>query len=289
MANDAPVTLPDGKELALCRERGVILIVGEPNTGKSTLARHLFGQFQEKGKVTAYLDGDPGQSTIGPPATMTVATGEPGSGIFPPSSKQKTWFVGAVSPRRHMLPLLAGAVRLSQAALDGQVDVILYDSSGLVDPQQGGAALKRALVDVLEPAAIVAIQRRKELQELLQAWRHAGLALTEVAPSPEVIDRNAADRQAYRARRFRRYFQPAGHLRLPTQHLAMVPSPRWRRNQVVAMRDGEGFTLALGIVLGDEDGGDVTIWTPLADPDRVALLEMGDLRLNPDTFKDEAL
>lgn len=289
MANDENITLPDGTDLALCRAGGVILIVGEPNTGKSTLARHLFRQFQEKGTVTAYLDGDPGQSTIGPPATMTVATGRPGEATFPPAGKELSWFVGAVSPRRHMLPMLSGAARLSQAALEGKAELLLYDSSGLVDPQQGGAALKRALVDVLQPATIVAIQRRKELQELLQAWRHAGLALTEVAPSPDVIDRNAADRQAYRARRFRRYFQPAGRLRLPTQHLAMVPSPRWRRNQVVAMRDGQGFTLALGIVLGDEDGGDVTIWTPLADPDRVALLEMGDLRLNPDTFKDEAL
>lgn len=289
MANDETVTLLDGKELTLSRERGVILIVGEPNTGKSSLARHLFRQLQEKGKVTAYLDGDPGQSTIGPPATMTMGIGEPGNDTFPPTGKEYTWFVGAVSPRRHMLPLLSGAVRLSREALEGQADVVLYDSSGLVDPQQGGAALKRALADVLQPAAIVAIQRGKELQELLRAWHHSGMAVSEVAPSPDVIERNAADRQAYRARRFRRYFQPARRLTLPRQDLAMVPSTDWRRNRVVAMRDRAGFTLALGIILGEEDSGDVTIWTPLADPDEVALLEMGDLLLNPDTFKDEAL
>lgn len=289
MAGDENVILPGGAELALGRTDGVILIVGEPNTGKSTLARHLFKQAQEKGTVTAYLDGDPGQSTIGPPATMAVATGRPGEGTFPPAGTELTWFVGAVSPRRHMLPMLSGAVRLSRAALEREADLLLYDSSGLVDPQQGGAALKRALVDVLQPAAIVAIQRRKELQELLCGWRHSGLSVSQVAPSPDVKQRNAADRQAYRARRFRRYFQSAHRLALPRKRLATVHSPRWRRNQVVALRDREGFTLALGIVLEEKDGGDLVVLTPLSEPDRVALLELGDLLLDPDTFKDEAL
>lgn len=289
MANDENITLPDGTDLALCRAGGVILIVGEPNTGKSTLARHLFRQFQEKGTVTAYLDGDPGQSTIGPPATMTVATGRPGEATFPPAGKELSWFVGAVSPRRHMLPMLSGAARLSQAALEGKADLLLYDSSGLVDPQQGGAALKRALVDVLQPATIVAIQRRKELQELLRGWRHSGLRLNEMAPSPDVKQRNATDRQAYRARRFRRYFQSAHRLALPQQHFAMLPSPRWRRNQVAALRDREGFTLALGIVLGEEDQGTLIVRTPLSDPAPVAILEMGDLLLDPETFRDEGL
>lgn len=286
---DETFILPDGKEMTLCQASGVILVAGEPNTGKSTLARELFRQLQERGHQTAYLDGDPGQSTIGPPSTISVAIGEPGSGIFPPAGKERTWFVGAVSPRRHMLPLLSGAIRLTRMALEGEADAIVYDTSGLVAPRQGGAALKRALVDALQPSTIVAIQRGRELQELLEGWHRSGLSVAQLEPSPRVEPRDAAGRRAYRAQRFRRYFGTARHLTLSRERYAMVPSPRWRRKQVLALRNRDGFTLALGIVLGEDDAGQLIVLTSLEDPDQVSILEMGDLLLNPETFKDESL
>ena len=53
--------------------RGTLMVIGASDTGKSTLARHLFQELCRVGVRAAYLDGDVGQSTIGLPTTMTVA------------------------------------------------------------------------------------------------------------------------------------------------------------------------------------------------------------------------
>lgn len=265
----------------------VVFVAGGTDTGKSTLARYLYGRLGAGGRRVAYVDGDPGQSTLGPPTTLTVGVrGE--DGAYPPSGETARWFVGATSPRRHMLPLLAGATRLLRAARAAGADVILYDSSGLIDRAQGGAALKRALVDVLQPALVLAIQKEEELESLLVPWRRLpSLEVVELAPVSAVRERDGTDRRAYRARRFAAYFEVARPLTLEPPRYAVLPRLHFRRHQVLALRDAEGMTQALGVVLEDDrEAQQLTVLTPLDTADGVTTLETGDLLLDPETFGD---
>ena len=285
---DAP---PAWERLDLEVLTGTVLIAGGTNTGKSTLTRYLYRRLCAAGRRVAYLDGDPGQSTLGPPTTITLGLSAGGESAFPPAGELVRWFVGATSPSRHMLPLLAGAARLADRARTAAADVTLYDSSGLVDPVQGGAALKRALVDVLQPAAVITIQKQEELEPLLVPWRRmTGRRLLELSPAPAVRVRDAADRQAYRARQFAGYFEEAQPLTLEPPRYAVVPRLHFRRHQVLALRDAEGFTRALAIVLEDrQDEQRLTVLTPLAAADVITTLELGDLLLDPETFRDAPL
>ena len=285
---DAP---PAWERLDLQELSGTVLIAGGTNTGKSTLARYLYGRLRAAGRRVAYLDGDPGQSTLGPPTTVTLGLSAGGESAFPPAGETVRWFVGATSPRRHMLPLLAGAARLVRSARAAGAEAILYDSSGLVDPTQGGAALKRALVDVLQPAAVIAIQKQEELEPLLRPWRRLpSLQLVELSPAPAVRERDAADRQAYRARRFAAYFEEARPLTLEPPRYAVLPRLHFRRHQLLALRDADGVTKALAIVLEDrKDEQQLTVLTPLTTADGVTTLELGDLLLDPETFRDAPL
>jgi len=288
-SEDGQIDAPRAWErLDLDDAAGVVFIAGGTNTGKSTLARYLYRRLCAAGRRVAYVDGDPGQSTLGPPTTITMALSAGRDGAFPPGGETARWFVGATSPRGHMLPLLAGATRLLGAARAAGADVILYDSSGLIDPAQGGAALKRALVDVLQPAAIVAIQQQGELEPLLLPWRRLpSLRLEELSPAPAVRQRDAADRQAYRARRFAAYFEEARPLTLDPPRYAVLPRLHFRQNQIVALRDRGGFTVALAIVLEDrKDEQRLTVLTPLDAAEEIATLELGDLLLDPETFRD---
>lgn len=101
------------EQLKLARLHGLLLVIGATDIGKSTFARYLYQRLCLDARRVAYLDGDPGQSTLGPPATMTLALNQPGQAIFPPQGQTWRSFVGAVSPRGHMLPLLVGASRLA--------------------------------------------------------------------------------------------------------------------------------------------------------------------------------
>lgn len=277
------------EQLHLDKLEGVLMVIGAPDLGKSTLAQYLYRRLCAESPQVAYLDGDPGQSTLGPPATMTLAVNSQGDCSFPPEGQMWRSFTGAVSPRGHMLPLLVGASRLVRAAHRAGAETIIYDTTGLVDPAQGGTALKLAKIDLLRPAVVFALQRGQELESLLVPLRRSRrVRVVDIPPSPARQSRDTPTRQAHRAAQFARYFAPAQPLTVDWRRLAVVPSPRFVLNRLVALEDAAGFTLGLGIVTrNDPRAGQVTLLTPLASLEGVDMLHLGDVVLDPQTFRDQ--
>jgi polynucleotide 5'-hydroxyl-kinase GRC3/NOL9 len=279
--------------------RGTILLLGAPDTGKSTLARYLFAQLAAEGLRVACLDGDPGQTSLGPPATMTLIMGT--GPDYPPSGRRWRRFVGSVSPRGHMLPLLVGAAALAGVARSDGADALIYDTSGLVDPAQGGTALKLAKIDLLRPRTVIAIQREDELEPLLAPLRRCRwLRLHELNPSPAVEPRDPAARRARRAERFAAYFRGARPVVLGWDRLVCLPraapperglpAPDFVFRQLVALEDNGGFILGLGIVhAADIRTREVTLLTPLASPNGVEALRLGDLTVDARTYQDQRI
>jgi polynucleotide 5'-hydroxyl-kinase GRC3/NOL9 len=161
---------PNWEKLTFASLTGVILVVGAPDTGKTTFARYLYRRLCKHHERVAFIDGDMGQATLGPPTTMTLAFGQLDD-AFPPTGPRHRFFVGDVTPRGHMLPTLVGAHRLVQKAREEGASAIVFDTTGLVGPAQGGDALKQAKVDLLQPTVVVGIQRRDELEYLLLPLR----------------------------------------------------------------------------------------------------------------------
>jgi hypothetical protein len=74
-----PLDIPPAWDKIVLREaHGLLMVIGATDTGKSTFAQYLYRRLgAEPGRRVAYLDGDPGQSRLGPPTTMTLALGKP--------------------------------------------------------------------------------------------------------------------------------------------------------------------------------------------------------------------
>ena len=278
------------EQIDLAGLRGVLIVIGAPDVGKSTFAQYLYRRLCAESRRTAFLDGDPGQSALGPPATMTLAMGRSGEDAWPPSGKTWRRFVGAVSPVRHMLPVLVGAARLVHPAQEAGAEIVVYDTTGLVNPVQGGPALKLAKVDLLRPAVVFGIQRDRELEPVLAPLRHSRVRVVELRPSPAVQPRDLLTRQAHRASQFARAFSAARPVRVDWKKLAVSPSPRFVFNQLVALQDSEGFTLGLGIVLSSDPAlGQVRLLTALDSLTHVQALRLGDVLVDPKTFRDQPL
>jgi polynucleotide 5'-hydroxyl-kinase GRC3/NOL9 len=269
--------------------RGTIMVLGAPDTGKSTLARYLYTRLTGMGQRVACLDGDPGQTSLGPPATMTLVMGT--GPDYPPSGRRWRRFVGSVSPRGHMLPMLVGAAALVEVARGSGADAVIHDTSGLVDPAQGGAALKLAKIDLLRPVTVIAIQREDELEPLLEPLRRCRwLRLHELSPSPAVQPRDPAARRALRAERFAAYFRGTRPVVLRWDRLAIWPAPDFVYRQLVALDDAGGFVLGLGIAQGAEiRTREVTLLTPLASSEGVEALRLGDLTIDARTYQDQRI
>ena len=281
--------LPEWERIEPLQLQGTLLVVGAPDVGKSTFARYLYRQLQNAGRRAAYLDGDPGQGRLGPPATMTMTTG-----LMLDSPLQiegPVWrsFVGSTTPARHMLPVIVGAARLIRAAHEAGSYVVVYDTTGLIDPTRGGTHLKLAKINLLRPSILFAIQRERELDPLLMPLRQGRrVKVIEMPVSPSAESRDLLNRQAFRAEKFARYFTGARPKKLSWAHLAVFPTPSFKLNLLVAMEDVNGYVLGLGIIQQImEDSREVTLLTPLPSLEGVDSIALGDLVLDPQTFFDQ--
>jgi len=71
---------------------------------------------------------------------------------------------------------------------------------------------------------------------------------------------------------------------------AVFPAPRFHLNRLVSMEDEEGHALALGIVTEiDRTARRVRLKTPLASLNGVDAIRLGDLVVDPETFRDQRL
>jgi polynucleotide 5'-hydroxyl-kinase GRC3/NOL9 len=271
------VHIPRSWEWVLPRlPQGTIMVLGATDSGKSTFAKYLFRQIHDDAHRLSYLDCDVGQSTLGLPTTLNLAVTPPRTGDW----ETVTYFVGHISPRAHMLPLVVGAHRLQRRALALGVNTVIVDTTGLVDPTAGGVALKHSLIELLEPAALVGLRLGAELEPVLRPWHHCQrLQVFELPSVPHVMPRHHETRIRYRHQRWLRYFRRAEPLKLSLRslpHIAVFGLERASRGQLLALQDEKGFALGLGIIQAyDPRSQELMLHTPVPDLQGVYSLQIG--------------
>ncbi|MBI5968425.1 MAG: hypothetical protein HY882_11295 [Deltaproteobacteria bacterium] len=282
---------PAWERLDFSRLGGILMVLGAPDVGKSTFAQYLYRRICASSAYVAYLDGDPGQSILGPPATLTLALNARGDASFPPQGRIWRSFVGSVSPRGHMLPMLTGAFRLTTAAREDGAQAIIHDTSGFVSPVGGGSNLKLAKIEVLRPTLIFAIQREQELERLLIPLRRSHrVQVIELSSSPAARRRDPATRRGYRTNQFANYFTNSQLLRMNWPRFAIFPGPFFELGHLVALENAAGFTVGLGIVREiDRESKQIEIQTPLTSTNEVDAIRLGNLALDPQTFEGRHL
>jgi polynucleotide 5'-hydroxyl-kinase GRC3/NOL9 len=287
---DAEINIPtEWVEISVSTLRGTLMVVGGSDTGKSTFASYIYRRLASQSVKAAYLDGDPGQGRLGPPGTMTL--GNPGEDLDPERIPSWRVFVGSSTPSRHMLPVLVGASKLVQKAYCAGANALVYDTTGLIDPFKGGLSLKLAKINLIRPSVLFAIQRKTELENLLRPLRQSGrVRVVDLEPCPAVRIREREARADYRSIQMSRYFRPARTVRVDWSGLAVFPAPEFTLHRLLALEDGDAFTLGLGIVTElSEKRKEIALLTPLDSMNGVNALSLGDLIVDPETFRDSPL
>lgn len=267
---------------------GLIMLVGETDTGKTTLFRYLVSSsIAMHGKVLA-VDADPGQSRLGPPTTISL-------GLFESSGRreirQRIWhrFVGSTTPAGHMLQMLSGSGRLLEKAREISDGLIIMDTSGLVDPEKGGVRLKLSKIDLLQPSVLIVLQKTRELESWIRPIRIGKrISVIDMPAAPAVRERDFMERQSYREKIFQRYFKQAVIQDFYWPDYGVFPYPGFSKNRLLAFEDKRGFTLGLGIVDGvNISSRTVSVFTPLPENlvGRASSLQIGDVVVNPSTFQ----
>jgi polynucleotide 5'-hydroxyl-kinase GRC3/NOL9 len=262
-------------------ERGNLLVVGAAGSGKSTLARWLVGQLARSLDRVALVDCDPGQTSVGVPGCVGLAlTG-------PWEAPAASWFVGATSPARHLLPLVVGAARLARHARERGAQAVVLDAPGMVD---GALArvLHHHLATATEVDQVIAIEPPPGggdggLGDLLAVLAAAQRRIERLAPAAGARDRSRDERRQHREARFAAHLASAA-TRLFSPRRVLGPdwsfggAGRLAPGTVLGLLDGDGFCLGLG-VLEEVHEDRLAVRTPVTEVPVVRLVA-GDFRLD---------
>ena len=206
---------------------GITVVVGAVDTGKTSFCTLLANRAVESGIPTAVVDGDVGQSEIGPPTTVGLGLVESQIRTLSELEPRSLYFVGSTSPVGHLLASVTGVKILVEKARSLGKQLVIVDTTGLVRGAIG-RKLKTHKIELLRARHIVALQKAGEAEHFLRffdTWEECAVHRLPVAPG--VRAKSQLLRMQRRAVRFREYFQDGRAQTLSLEKLAT--SGAWLR------------------------------------------------------------
>ena len=205
--------------LGLQKRPVVVVVLGGVDCGKSSLCTYLFNKLVDGKCRIAVLDGDLGQSDIGPSATVGYGiASKPISELYN-LKLRNAFFVGVTSPITALSKTIEGLTAMETEILQQQVDYVIVNTDGLVD---GDIAVKYKsdLVKALKPDVVVAVQMQDELAPLISSLETSAIV---VEPSFALKQRTPEKRKTLREMTYLRYLKHAKLHCIPKSQVIIEP------------------------------------------------------------------
>ncbi|ADN51176.1 Clp1/GlmU family protein [Vulcanisaeta distributa] len=174
---------------------GIALVVGDIDSGKTTLTTYLLNRHVTKGLSTCIVDADVGQSSIGPPGVIGLSC----VGLPTPTMEDLHMmsgvFVGCNSPSQCVGRFISGVSAMVREAFSRTPGLVLIDMPGWV--VDGGIELIRNVVDTVGADYVVSIGINLRLR--------SGVKVINVSKPKYVRPRNPDERRFLRNQALRRY------------------------------------------------------------------------------------
>lgn len=266
--------------------KGVVMLIGGSDTGKTTFARQLLAEGVAAGRTIGFVDADLARPTVGPPACVGIRIVSTRADLDMLHEADGLRFVGSTAPHGVIVPHVV-AVATAVEAARRRADLVIIDTTSEVTGVVG-QTLKYHLVELVRPTAIVAIHRGGELDPL------EGMLSRFLSTRIEVIDTDRSipissplERQAELIKAFQAAFaSPLERWRVaPTVFAPTLPEgfPVNRlHGMLVGVQDPNARCLGLGAIEATEEGS-LGVVTSIGEEMRG--LRLGSMRIDLETFK----
>ena len=237
------------------------LLLGDVDTGKTSLATFLANGLYRTGFRVGVVDADLGQSEIGPPTTIGLGRVLWFLDRLGDAEVAGLFFVGSTSPAGHVEATVAGTRRMAERGEALGCERLIVDTSGLVAGDLG-RSLKQRKIERLDPDLVICLERARECEPILRGF--SGRARPEILRLPvgeRGRRRSAEERRRHRARALDHYFESAVTRRVPLaglvwprtsdgRHDARAPFPGLDglEGALVGLVEAGGDTLGLGTI-----------------------------------------
>jgi polynucleotide 5'-hydroxyl-kinase GRC3/NOL9 len=277
------------------KERGIAIILGATDTGKSTLAKFLIFNLCQWGLKVALVDADIGQSFLGPPTTISLAVFKSDPDWEVVLSPPEIFFVGSTTPEGHFPIHLKGVKKMVDKAPSYGAEVIIVDTTGFILGETG-KELKRRKIDLLSPRFIFVLQKSDEIEPILNLYQENPLyKIIRLPLSDQVKPKSLDERRINRTNKFRDYFKNSENQELAIENIQIegeVLDPNgdvlpidWAlkiNGLLIGLKDSNDETLALGLIKNYfEEKKVVRVLTPLRDIQRVKTIQLSSQKVIP--------
>jgi len=216
--NTIPTTwITSGEELRTFQTKPVTaMVLGTIDSGKTSFCTYLINKIIQEKKKVAILDGDLGQSDIGPPCTVayTFIT-KPVTDLFDLEAKN-AFFVGVTSPSIAVDEVIDGLTSLKKEILENNPDFIVINTDGWVEGEEA-INYKVKLVKEISPDMVFCIQQMDEMAPLIDKLEEFKRTIVD---SPTAIrQRSREKRRSLRELGYIKYLRNAKVQSLPLSWL----------------------------------------------------------------------
>jgi len=203
--------------------RGVILVLGSMDVGKTTLTTMLANKSLSRGLNVSVIDADIGQNDLGPPTTVSMSSVRTPITHLRQLKAEYSLFLQTTSVEYVWRKVVSGVKRLADYAVNRLgADVVVVNTDGWIT---GGAIeYKKSLVESVKPTKVFVIGKDEDTLKLYDAV--SGSAPTVILPAPpNVRVRSKQDRKVYREMGYGRFLFPPKEttLSLDKVNIANIP------------------------------------------------------------------
>lgn len=264
-------------------KKGVVIVIGLPNSGKSTFVKFLANYGVKNNLKVAIINSDLGQADIGVPGTISLSLLENDLLSFENLPIKNWYFIGEITPTGKFLQVITGVRRLLDEAKK-MSDIVIINTCGLVKGRLG-KILKYYKTFVINPDHIVAIQSNNELDPLLKIIGRLSKNVYKIPKSILARERPPEERKEFREKRYEMYFQNAKTLIFPIYFVHSIDKyidfqKEDYTGRLIGLIDEKENLLELGIIQEvNLEKRILLIFTPLKEMDKVKRIEIGSIKL----------
>jgi polynucleotide 5'-hydroxyl-kinase GRC3/NOL9 len=216
----------------------IAMVLGKVDSGKTSFCTYLINRLISEKQKVAILDGDMGQSDIGPPCTVGYAfVTDPVTDLFRLKA-ENAFFVGVTSPSEAVNKTIRGMALMKAEILGKGADFVVVNTDGWVEGEES-AKYKSRLAEELSPDVIFCIQQKDEVAPLLTALEK--FTKTTIESPPNAKQRSREKRRNLRELGYIKYMTGAKVKSLASKLLAT------EEQGVTLIRQGEEGGLLLGL------------------------------------------
>jgi len=190
--------------LEIQTKTAVGLVLGTVDSGKSSFCTYLINRILADKRKVAVLDGDLGQSDVGPPSTIAYAVAsKPLTDLFSLQARSAC-FIGETSPGNVTEEMIRGLSLLKKEIMAKDLDFLIVNTDGWTE---GECAVnyKLRLIEELGPDLIFSIQQQDELGPIIKGL--GKFRIVSVESPPAIRQRDREKRKSLRELGYKKYLR----------------------------------------------------------------------------------